>query len=81
MRDNWAICYCARFPNGELFDKKNPFMTANINAKTADEAIAKLQDEFSMCKLTILDQPKHSVMTDHEYEAQIIQPNFGLSDE
>ena len=41
--DDWAICACLKFKDGELLDKSKPFATYHIEAPTAKEAIEKLE--------------------------------------
>lgn len=68
MIDNWKICYIAWLA-GEILDKNTPFKSANIRAKTAEEAINKLKNMMHMCKIDIIGKPVHSYVTEAEYEA------------
>ena len=69
MIDNWKICYIAWLA-GEIVDKKTPFKSANIQAKTAEEAVEQLRAMMNMCKIDIIGKPVHSYITEAEYNAE-----------
>ena len=70
MLDVWNICYLAQYPNGETVDPDKPIQSANIVAKTEAEAVAKLKDEFRMCKLKICGKPSRFQVSEEEYNKE-----------
>ena len=66
--DDWAICACIKFKDGELLDKSRPFATYYIEASTAKKAVEKLEKAFDSCDVTIYGEPVHSIVTEEEYE-------------
>ena len=66
--DDWAICACLKFKDGELLDKKKPFAIYHIEAPTAKKAIEKLKKAFDSCDVIVYGEPVHSIATEEEYE-------------
>lgn len=66
--DDWAICACLKFKDGELLDKKKPFAIYHIEAPTAKKAVEKLEKAFDSCDVTIYGEPVHIITTEEEYE-------------
>ena len=69
MIDCWKICYTATYPDGKMLmaEQNKPFMTANIVADTAANAVKNLMQEFSGLKVKIVEPPQHSLMSEFEY--------------
>ena len=67
MVDYYSITYCAMWPDGELFNHSRPFMTANILASSEDEAIAKLKENFRMCKIELHSKPVKHTLSNAQY--------------
>ena len=66
--NDWAICACIKFKDGEFLDKSRPFVTYHIEAPTAKKAIEKLKKAFDCCDVTVYGEPVHSIVTEEEYE-------------
>ena len=66
--DDWAICACIKFKDGELLDKSKPFITYHIEAPTAKKAVEKFEKAFACCDVTVYGEPVHSIVTEEEYE-------------
>ena len=66
--DDWAICACIKFKDGELLDKSKPFATYHIEAPTAKKAVEKLEKAFDCCDVIVYGEPVHSIVTEEEYE-------------
>ena len=49
----YSICYCAKYPNGDLLDKDQPFKTAYIEAGNEKEACISLKLKFPGMKLSV----------------------------
>ena len=81
MRDNWKICYTAYSKAGIPLNENEQFTYANICAKTADEAIEVLKEEFSAFEVKTFGKPVHSYVYPEEYECDNIVyqcfQNFG----
>ena len=66
--NDWAICACIKFKDGELLDKSRPFVTYHIEAPTAKKAIEKLKKAFDYCDVIVYGEPVHRIVTGEKYK-------------
>ena len=59
--NDWAICACIKFKDGELLDKSRPFVTYQIEAPTAKKAI-------DYCDVIVYGEPVHRIVTGEKYK-------------
>lgn len=67
MHHNWKICYSFKKKDGSLLEEDHPFREANIEANTAEEAIASLKNEFPMYIVDVHGAPCYSEVSDEEF--------------
>lgn len=67
MIKQWCISYTAWITPKKLLDAEHPTLSAYFIAQTPEEAVAKLLNEMSACKIDIVGNPRYCPLTFDEY--------------